>query len=612
MAIIQISKIQTRSGNLVDLPQLDEGEMGFASDEKQLFIGKTVPNENIEVLTTYSNINLSQIVGTDGTDFNLNNPVNGEILGIESIGNATYLVNKGGTSNTSPGGLINLGNVSNIKIGGGAIGYVLETDGLGNLAWTSKGTLSVNIIGLSNATPIVMTVANTTPYINAMKVTISGVQGINTAIVNSTDFFVDLAVDFPTSGNVTLFTDVSLSVPAVGTTLVANANTGVATTSLAGGGTSTAGGSNSTVQFNSGALLGGDADFTYNNIGTKTLTVVGNITTTNINASNTITASRIISNIATGTAPISVTSTTKVNNLNADLLDGYDTATANTANTISVRDSNGSLTANIFIGNGSSLTNLAGANVTGTVANATSAASATTAGTVTTAAQPNITSVGTLTSLAVTGNVSGDYFIGNGSQLTGLSGGTATTAVTVTGNAQPNITSVGTLTTLSVSGNASLGNVVTTNITTGLNTIAGNITGNWTLTTGSRLEATYADLAEYYESDKVYKPGTVLEFGGDKEVTLAQDETTRVAGVVSTNPAYGMNANCLGIATAVALQGRVLTKIRGTVRKGDMMISAGDGFARSKNNPQMGTVIGKALANFDGIEGVIEVVVGRL
>jgi hypothetical protein len=56
MAIIQISKIQTRSGNLVDLPQLDEGEMGFASDQKRLFIGKTVPNENIEVLTTYSNI----------------------------------------------------------------------------------------------------------------------------------------------------------------------------------------------------------------------------------------------------------------------------------------------------------------------------------------------------------------------------------------------------------------------------------------------------------------------------------------------------------------------------------------------------------------------------
>jgi len=140
----------------------------------------------------------------------------------------------------------------------------------------------------------------------------------------------------------------------------------------------------------------------------------------------------------------------------------------------------------------------------------------------------------------------------------------------------------------------------------------GNITGNWQLTAGSRLNATYADLAEYYEADTSYEPGTVLEFGGDKEVTLAQDGTTRVAGVVSTNPAYAMNANCQGIATAIALQGRVPTKVRGTIHKGDMMVSAGNGFARTWNNPAMGTVIGKALENFEGIEGVIEVAIGRM
>jgi hypothetical protein len=104
----------------------------------------------------------------------------------------------------------------------------------------------------------------------------------------------------------------------------------------------------------------------------------------------------------------------------------------------------------------------------------------------------------------------------------------------------------------------------------------------------------------------------VLEFGGDKEVTLAEDGTTRVAGVVSTNPAYAMNANCQGRAVAIALQGRVPTKVRGMIRKGDMMVSGGNGFARPSNSPQMGTVIGKALENFDGIEGVIEVAIGRL
>jgi hypothetical protein len=149
-------------------------------------------------------------------------------------------------------------------------------------------------------------------------------------------------------------------------------------------------------------------------------------------------------------------------------------------------------------------------------------------------------------------------------------------------------------------------------ITTGGNTIAGTITGNWTLTSGSKLEATYADLAEYYEADQQYESGTVLEFGGEKEVTLAEDGTSRVAGVVSTNPAYAMNANCQGIAVAIALQGRVPTKVRGTIHKGDMMVSGGNGFARPSSAPHMGTVIGKALENFDGIEGVIEIAVGRL
>jgi hypothetical protein len=73
-----------------------------------------------------------------------------------------------------------------------------------------------------------------------------------------------------------------------------------------------------------------------------------------------------------------------------------------------------------------------------------------------------------------------------------------------------------------------------------------------------------------------------------------------------------MNANCQGIAVAVALQGRVPTKVRGVIHKGDMMVSGGNGFARPSSSPKMGTVIGKALENFDGIEGVIEIAVGRL
>jgi hypothetical protein len=125
--------------------------------------------------------------------------------------------------------------------------------------------------------------------------------------------------------------------------------------------------------------------------------------------------------------------------------------------------------------------------------------------------------------------------------------------------------------------------------------------------------AQYADLAEHYTTDVVYEPGTVVMFGGEKEVTIcSQDLCRKIAGVVSTNPAYIMNSGILETSVAVALQGRVPTKVKGPVSKGDMMVSAGDGYARAEANPVLGSVIGKALENFDGDIGVIEVVVGRI
>ena len=147
----------------------------------------------------------------------------------------------------------------------------------------------------------------------------------------------------------------------------------------------------------------------------------------------------------------------------------------------------GNLRVGYIIGNGSALTSLTGANVTGTVS------SATTAGTVTTAAQPNITSVGTLTSLLVTGNVTAtnaslgnlvtaNYFSGAGNLLSNIVGGNVTGQVanalvsgTVYTNAQPNITSVGTLSTL-VIGNSTANVTITTGAGNGFVTATGNIT----------------------------------------------------------------------------------------------------------------------------------------
>ena len=152
MAIIQISKIQQRSGDLVDLPQLDQAEFGFASDEKRLFIGKTTGNiENVEVLTSYSDISFDQIVGSYG---NLNiSPLtiaDGQILAYDATANTW--VNRGGAA----GGLLTLGDVSNVKIDGGAIGYVLQTDGAGNLTWAPKTVITSYIQDISNTSPIVL------------------------------------------------------------------------------------------------------------------------------------------------------------------------------------------------------------------------------------------------------------------------------------------------------------------------------------------------------------------------------------------------------------------------------------------------------------------------
>lgn len=143
-------------------------------------------------------------------------------------------------------------------------------------------------------------------------------------------------------------------------------------------------------------------------------------------------------------------------------------------------------------------------------------------------------------------------------------------------------------------------------VTTG-NVKAGNVNATGTVNSNA------ADLAERYRSDAAYEAGTVVEFGGEHEVTLATEYTTRVAGVVSTLPAYVMNMTCAGEhVVTLALQGRVPCRVTGTVHKGDMMVSAGNGLARSCDTPAIGTVIGKSLENFSGGTGTIEVVVGRL
>jgi len=220
--------------------------------------------------------------------------------------------------------------------------------------------------------------------------------------------------------------------------------------------------------------------------------------------------------------------------------------------------------------------------------------------------------------LAASGNITGGNIISGFNLISGSNlSGTLLTA------SQNNITSVGTLSSLSVA-NSLIAGTITVNsggaataIVNGGSNVVGNIGSSakyFNQVFAQATTALYADLAEVYEADADYAAGTVVSFGGSKEVTKStQYADPAVAGVISANPSYLMNNGLTADHRAiVALTGRVPTSVTGTVSKGSMMIAAGNGCAMACVTPAMGTVIGKALENFDGESGIIEIVVGRM
>jgi hypothetical protein len=240
-------------------------------------------------------------------------------------------------------------------------------------------------------------------------------------------------------------------------------------------------------------------------------------------------------------------------------------------------------------------------NIAGAATTATTSISST--GTTTALNQMSITNTGGGLYWGVESSAGGGIFTGSSAYAGVLGTSTATSMQFATNN---NIRTV-----IDSSGNLLPAATTTYNI--------GSATLKWstvyaTTFNGTATTAQYADLAECYAADAAYEPGTVLEFGGEEEVTLSMGDMSRkIAGIVSTDPAYLMNDGMEAEFVAkLGLQGRVPCKVRGIVRKGDMMVSAGDGFARAEEDPKLGSVIGKALEDFDGDQGVIEVVVGRL
>jgi hypothetical protein len=236
-----------------------------------------------------------------------------------------------------------------------------------------------------------------------------------------------------------------------------------------------------------------------------------------------------------------------------------------------------------------------------------------------------VSATGNITGAA---NIAGNYFLGNGSQLTGLSLGVSVTKF-VNGTTEGNIGVAGGNVNFDVGGTANvlvlttgtayfLGNVSTIGIEkTGTNAIGniGSSSNYFNRVFATATTALYADVAERFAADELLEPGTVVELGGVKEITRStEDLSENVFGVISTRPAYTMNGGAGEDDThpAVAMTGRVPVKCVGIIRKGDRLVSAGEGVARAAKPGEATAfnVIGRSLENKHTPElGTIEAIV---
>jgi hypothetical protein len=225
-------------------------------------------------------------------------------------------------------------------------------------------------------------------------------------------------------------------------------------------------------------------------------------------------------------------------------------------------------------------------------------------------------------SISTTGNITGGNILGGANV-------NATTHTGVTVSVSANITGGNLLTSgiVSATGNITGGNLVTAGVVTvnsggaavaivngGSNGVGniGSSNSRFNTVFAVATSAQYADLAENYESDQDYVPGTVVIFGGSKEITVSTvSADERVAGVISTNPAYLMNDTMPGL--AVALRGRVPVKVIGPVAKGDSLVTssvAGYACSVGRDRSYAQAVFAKALENDNNLgEKIIQAVI---
>ena len=563
--------------------------------------------------------NGSALTGIDATSIQNGNS---NVRVVSSGGNVTVSV--GGTSNVavfSTGGVNVTGNVvgGNINTAGvvsgtaNVIGANLVTAGNVFASAMIANTVNDTRISLGTATGIIAitSTGNSTQFGPGGRITLGGSSDIVggtfsgsgiTLGTSQTDIFQNrggnVTVQVGTGGTIastwTFAQNGSFTSPdvlsAVGNVVAGNVNTAgiiaVSNTSglaISAAGNVTGGNIITNGAISVGGLISATGNVTGGNISTAGLiTATGNVQAVgNVSGGNILTANLVQGTTVSATGNVIATANVNGGNLNAVSL---------------------SLSGNVISGLATTA-NIVGANIIATAAMSAVSVSASgniTGGNVLGGANVNAT-LFTGTTVSVSGTVTAASVVGGVMTGSSISVTGAVTGAGITG------------TSLTVStGNVTLGNIVNAGAN-GVGNI-GSATTYFNTVFAKATSAQYADLAEWYEADADYEPGTVLVFGGNQEVTRAIGiNDVRVAGVVSTNPAHIMNSGLKAPhVAAVALTGRVPTLVVGPVAKGDMMVTAGGGRAQACAEPRMGSVIGKALQDHPGGQGVIEIVVGRM
>jgi hypothetical protein len=343
--------------------------------------------------TLYFDTNSTMSAGTiTNGNSNISIPVANGNVNFSSAGNANILVvtgtgaNIAGTANISGNAnvgnlgtniaIITTGNITTINSG-------LLQNGNSNITITANSNVTTTVSG--NATLVVTdTGANITGTLNASgNANVGNIGAANGVFTNVSGN--GSALSSITGANVTgqvanalvagtVYTNAQPNITSVGTLssldVTANINAGNIKANSFFNGTSNIviAVANSNVVINAngnsimtitgtGANINGTANIVGNaNVGN--LSAAAGVFTANITAANANVTGQFISTVANGTAPLVVTSTTLVSNLNASILQGNTPSTSNTASTIALRDINGNLSANFFVGNGSQLTGI--------------------------------------------------------------------------------------------------------------------------------------------------------------------------------------------------------------------------------------------------------------